>query len=79
MNTLSLIVKHCLTGLDGSTYDPARVYLAGAVLVFLGGAIVQLVQGKTLDFQAFGTGFGVLLAGGGLGISLKSKTEPDAK
>lgn len=72
------IIKHCLTGPDGVTYDPARVYLAAAVLVFLGGACVVIWKTHSLDFQSFGLGFGSLLAGGGLGIILKSKTEPAA-
>lgn len=72
------IVQHCLTGPDGVTYDPARVYLAGAVVVFLWGACVVVWKSHALDFQAFGIGFGALLAGGGLGISLKAKTEPGA-
>jgi hypothetical protein len=65
-----------LTGPDGITYDPARVYLASAVLVFLGGACVVILKTHSLDYQSFGIGFGALLAGGGLGINLKSKTEP---
>lgn len=78
LNKIKEIIIHCLTGVDGVTYDPARVYLAGAVLVFLGGAIVVVVKTHALDFQAFGLGFGALLAGGGLGIHLKAATEPGA-
>ena len=70
------MLKDCLTGIDGVTYDPSRVYLMGAVLVFLIGAAVHIWTSKTLDFQAYGIGFGALLAGGGLGVSLKAKTEP---
>lgn len=76
MNAIREIIKHCLTGPDGETYDPARVYLAGAVAVFLGGACTVVWQSHALDFQAFGIGFGALLAGGGLGINLKAGTEP---
>lgn len=78
MNILNTIISDCLTGIDGKTYDPARIYLLGAVAVFFAGAVVTIWHSKTLDFQAFGIGFGALLAGGGLGISLKSKTEPQA-
>ena len=71
------LVKDCLTGIDGESYDPARVYLAVAVLTFLGLAIAALVvKGQPFDPQAFGFGFGALLAGGGLGVKLKSHTEP---
>lgn len=77
-STIKTVISHCLTGPDGVTYDPSRVYLAGAVLVFLGGACVGIWKTHALDYEAFGIGFGALLAGGGLGISLKSKTEPSA-
>ena len=70
------LVNDCLTGCDGVTYDPARIYLAMAVLVFLGATIVDALHAIKFDPQGFGIGFGALLAGGGLGVSLKSKTEP---
>lgn len=70
------MVNDCLTGLDGKTYDPARVYLAFAVVVFLGATIIDAMHSIKFDPQAFGIGFGALLAGGGLGVSIKSKTEP---
>lgn len=69
---------HCITGIDGVTIDPARLYLAGAVGVYLGSACVVIFQTHAIDFQAFGLGFGALLAGGGFGIGQKSKTEPGA-
>lgn len=75
---LKTLVMHCITGIDGVTIDPARVYLLVAVGVFLGGACVVIYQTHALDFQSFGIGFGALLAGGGLGIGAKAKTEPSA-
>lgn len=68
----------CISGIDGVTVDPARVYLLAAVCTFLAGAITVVIKTHALDFQAFGIGFGALLAGGGLGIAAKSKTEPGA-
>jgi hypothetical protein len=75
---LKRLAMDCVTGIDGKTIDPARVYLAGAVAVFLGGAIVVVIKTNALDFQSFGIGFGALLAGGGFGISKKANTEPTA-
>lgn len=75
MNIKTIFVD-MITGLDGKTVDPARVYLAGAVLTFLGGALVVIIKTHALDFQAFGIGFGALLAGCGIGIGAKAKTEP---
>lgn len=76
IETLKKAVLDCLTGIDCKTFDAGRVYLAGAVLTFLAGAIVIIIKTHALDFQAFGIGFGALLAGGGLGIAAKAKTEP---
>lgn len=73
---LSVLVNDCITGIDGVTVDPARVYLAGAVVVYLCGAVFVVVKAHAFDFQSFGIGFGALLAGGGLGINLKARTEP---
>lgn len=76
MILLSRLIKDSLTGRDGQTYDPARIYLAMAVVVFLGATIIGAMQGLTFDPQGYGIGFGSLLAGGGLGVALKSGTEP---
>jgi hypothetical protein len=76
LNLVKKLIKDCLTGKDGVTYDPARVYLAMAVNVFLGATILDAMHSIKFDPQTFGIGFGALLAGGGLGVSLKSGTEP---
>ena len=73
---LGVLVNDCITGIDGKTVDPARIYLLAAVAVFLGGAIVVIVKTHALPFQDFGLGFGALLLGGGFGIGAKSHTEP---
>ena len=78
INYILKAINDMLTGIDQQTIDPARVYLLGAVLVFLAGAIAVITKTSALDFQAFGIGFGALLAGGGLGIAAKAKTEPGA-
>ena len=69
--------KDCATGIDGETYDPARVALICAVVVFLFLEVYTCIyQNKPFDGQAFGIGFGALLAAGGWGIKVKASTEP---
>jgi hypothetical protein len=71
------ILNDCLTGIDGVTYDPARVYGLFCVLTYLGLAIYSVAwKGAPFDYQGFGIGFGAVLAGFGASVSLKSKTEP---
>lgn len=78
MNLAAKILKDCLTGIDGVTYDPARIYGMIAVLVFFVLAVVAVVgNNQPWDAQAYGIGFGALLAGFGLGVNLKKSTEPD--
>ena len=76
LEQINKVIKDCLTGIDGETYDPARIYLAAGVAVFLGNAVLALIHGQTWNAQDFGLGFGALLAAGGAGIALKAKTEP---
>lgn len=77
LTPLKTLVSHCLTGIDGETYDPARVYLALAVAGFLAATLYAIYKGQAFDAQAYGIGFGALLAAGGLGVRLKSRTEPE--
>lgn len=74
--SLKNIVSDCITGIDGKTVDPARLFLLLGVLVFLGNAVYAIYKGQPWNAQDFGTGFGLLLAAGGAGIALKSHTEP---
>jgi len=76
MTLISKIIKDCLTGIDGETYDPARIYGALAVNVFFFNSMYALYKGQTWDPVNYGTGFGLLLAAFGAAVALKSKTEP---
>ncbi|MCX5863623.1 MAG: hypothetical protein NTW42_00895 [Deltaproteobacteria bacterium] len=76
------LAHDCCTGIDGTTYDPARVvgYGSAAMLVstFAFALVVHAINGQ-FDAQASGIGAAALLGGvaavGG-GVALKSKTEP---
>jgi hypothetical protein len=71
--------KHAFTGVDNSTIDIGRILWAIGTLTFLGCSVYYLVAEHHWDCIAFGTGFGAVLAGGGLGLKLKENTEPKAK
>lgn len=70
-------VRHVLTGVDGTTYAPARVYwcLAALTQIFLSVWHVT-VAGKDFSSTDFGTGMSAILAAGGLGVWITQKTEP---
>lgn len=67
------IISDWLTGIDQKTHDPARGLWALGVLTFLG---LSIYSATKFDPQAFGIGFGSVLAGGALGVKLKAETEP---
>jgi hypothetical protein len=68
-------IKDIVTGVDGTTYDAARVFMAAGCGAMLAGAGAAIWRG-TFDFVAFGGGFGGLLIGAGGAIWLKRDTEP---
>ncbi len=80
---MNLILKHMLTGIDGETFDPARVIGYGAatagVAAFLFNSVWSVIHSNTFDAQAYGLGFAGVCAGVaavGVGVAAKAKTEP---
>lgn len=79
------IIKQLFTGIDGITFDPARVIGYGAAVAGVGGFIFNSVwavlHGAPWDAQSYGIGLGAVLAGVmavGVGVGAKAKTEPTA-
>lgn len=69
--------KHLLTAKDGETYAPSRVYWCLAALQFLFlAAWSVMVQAHPFDATSYGTGMGLILTAGGLGVWFTRKTEP---
>jgi hypothetical protein len=73
------LLKDCLTGRDNETYDVVRVLILSGGLSFIFYAGVAVFKTGTFAMQDFGIGLGAILGGGGAGVGLKSKTEPEVK
>jgi hypothetical protein len=70
-------ILNMFTGKDNQTLDIGRIIWFKAALVFLGLAIYHVVKNHApFDYQAFGIGFGAVMAGGGAALWAKSETEP---
>lgn len=70
-------IKHLLTAKDGVTYAPSRVYWCLAALQFLAlSGWSVLIQGQPFNATDYGTGMGLILTAGGIGVWITRKTEP---
>ena len=69
-------IQDCFTTSDGLSWDIGRVLWALSVLTFLGCAIFSIAKGQLWNAVEFGTGAGLVLAGGGAALGFKKGTEP---
>jgi hypothetical protein len=70
-------IKHLVTSKDGETYAPSRVYwLAAAVTQLFLSIWSTVVQAAAFSSTDFGTGMGLILVAGGVGVWITRKTEP---
>lgn len=79
------LLTQLFTGLDGSTFDPARLIGYGSAIVGVGtfvfNSLWAVTHGAAFDAQSYGIGLGAVLAGVmaiGAGVGLKAHTEPGA-
>ena len=72
-------VNDMFTGRDNKTADISRVLWAAGVIAFLGLSIFSVIQGQPFLPKDFGEGLGLVLSLGGLGVGIKSHTEPECK
>ena len=77
------MIKEMMTGIDGESFDPARVIGYGSatlgVAVFLFNSVWAVMHANIFDPQAYGIGFGAVCAGimaVGIGVGAKANTEP---
>jgi len=75
--TFIQMLKNTFTGKDNETIDIGRIIWMLGALSFLGCAFYSIYKGQAWDAIAFGTGFGAVLAGGGIALNLKKDTEPN--
>lgn len=71
------ILRDLFTGIDGESHDIGRYLWALSVimgLLYAGYDLLWLMH--PFDIVAYGTGCGLLLAGGGAALMAKSGTEP---
>lgn len=71
-------IKDLLTSKDGVTYAPSRVYWCLAALTQLVLSVWSvLVHQEPFNSTDFGTGMGLILTAGGIGVWITRHTEPD--
>jgi hypothetical protein len=73
---MNKFIRDCFTGVDGVSWDIGRILWALSVLTFLGCAIYAISKGQLWNAVEFGTGAGLVLAGGGAALGFKGHTEP---
>ena len=77
IRVIQIAAKHCLTGIDGETYDVGRILLSIGAFSMIGYTGLNLYINHQFDPIGFGAGLGGLIGGAGIGIGAKAKTEPD--
>ena len=62
---------------DSRTYDMVRSAFAAAFVIGLALQVYVVVRGQEFDIQAFGTGFGLMIAGAGGAMALRKDREEE--
>lgn len=73
------MINHLLTGIDGKTYDPARVLWVAGIVAYLVYAGYSVFVTNQFDMSEFAIGYSALLAAGAAGVKIKETTEPPAE
>lgn len=77
LRKVATFILDLVTTKDGETYAPSRVYwlLAAITQLFLSVWSV-IAQAQPFSSTDFGTGMGLILVAGGVGVWITRKTEP---
>ena len=73
-----VFLQDLLTTKDGVTYAPARVYWClgcGQFLILAAWSVI--VHAAPFNATDYGTGMGLIITAGGIGVWITRKTEPD--
>lgn len=65
------MIRNMLKGVGNTSYDAARILWVLSALAGIAYAGVHLVLHQTFSIIEFGTGMGLLLAGGGASVAAK--------
>lgn len=69
----SEVIKNITTESDNSTYDAASVLWIVGALTFMLYSGYDLYSNKRFNATEYGSGLGIVLAGGGLGVRIKNQ------
>ncbi len=79
LDHIKKIIKDSFTGKDGVTYDIGRMLWVKGAIIYNALSVYTVIHNHTFDFVAWGTGFGAVLAAGGIALFIKKDTEPQEK
>lgn len=78
LHKLWAAIKHLMTHKDGETYAPSRVYWMLAAMTQIALTVWStVVHQHSFSSTDFGTGMGLILTAGGVGVWITKSTEPD--
>ena len=72
-------LKDLFTTTDNEHFEVARVGFGLTIIAMLGFQGYAIYQGQEFDPQAFATGVGILMAGGGAGVAAKDIARAKSK
>lgn len=73
------LIKHCLTCVDGESYDIAKVCWVVGTFFFMGMTAVNIfVRQQPFDYVNWALGFSSIMAASSVAIKLKENSEPKA-
>ena len=83
MNTpltiISTLLTDCLTGIDGKSFDIARVSWFITMLLITLGEVWNAYSGRHFDTKEYAEGIAIMAAAHGAAIFAKKDTEPKNK